>query len=357
MKNLFIMHTQYNLILSAAVLSRYKDADNTLVLFSEFALTDEMRTALDRVFDRVIVARESFSSPKSALNEIKEIRRCLKRTKTIRNERFDNVFMSQERVFDMILCARAKKLNPNARCYNIEEDAYYSISNKYNADNFTYKESKGIKRRKRLYALFLIGYPYNYKDVHYCYGMSGEYHGANLLFPHLARRELQGKELLEITKDELIAGIDAIYSQKQTSYPEAEKYTLFFFDLMNRYKSPERVKEIVKGIIETSQKEGRTVLFKYHPRETEKFTDIEGAFEIPHLIPAEKVLFDLKDKDTVVMGNATTACVVAAKLGFEVVSICKIEFPTNKKMHTVMEKMGILCIENVCEQNIKEKLQ
>ena len=351
MKNLFVMHTQYNLILSAAIASRFKDAENTLVLFSEFALNGEMKTALEKTFSRVVVVRENFNAPKSALDEIKEIRLCLRKAKAIKNERFDNVYMSQERVFDMILCARAKKLNPQAKCYNVEEDAYYSIDNKYNAEDFVYTESKRMKRRKFLYALLLLGYPYNYKDIQYCYGMSEEYHGANLLFPHLARKELQGKELLEITKEELVSGIDAIYSSKTASYPEAEKYTLFFFDLMNRYKSPEKVKEIVKQIIKTSNEEGKTVLFKYHPRETEKFTDIEGAFEIPHLIPAEKVLFDLRDKDTVVMGNATTACVVAAKLGFKVISICKLEFPENTKMHEKMGEMDVLCIDDIRDIN------
>ncbi len=349
MKNLFIMHTQYNLILSAAVISRFKNADNTLVLFSEFALNDEIRTALEKAFNKVIVVRESFFLPKSALNEIKEIRKLLKKVKAIKNERFDNVFMSQERVFDMILCRRVKKINPKALCYNIEEDAYYSINEKYNADDFVYAESFRMKRRKFLYALMLFGYPYNYKDVQYCYGMSSEYYGANLLFPNLARKELKGKELLEITKEELLGGIDAIYCDKVTDYPKAEKYTLFFFDLMNRYRNPQKVKEVVLEIIKTANEEGRTVLFKYHPRETEKFTDVEGAFEIPNIIPAEKVLFDLKNKDVVVMGNATTSCVVAAKLGFKVISISKLEFPTNKKMHQVMSKMGIFCIDDICD--------
>lgn len=349
MKNLFIMHTQYNLILSAAVLSRLKGAENTLVLFSEFALTDEMKTALENVFERVIVARETFEPTDCALEEVFQIRRCLKNTSEIKREHFDNVFMSQERVFDMILCWRAKKINPKALCYNIEEDAYYSIDEKYGAEGFVYKESRRAKRRKRLFALLLFDYPYNYKDVQYCYGMSSEYHGANLLFPNLARKELQGKDLLEITKDELLSGIDAIYRNKKQDYPDVKKYTLFFFDLMNRYKNPQKVKEIVKEIIRTSAKEGRTVLFKYHPRETEKFTDVNGAFEIPNLIPAEKVLFDLKDKDTVVMGNATTACVVAAKLGFRVISICKLEFPTNKKMHKAMQEMNISCIDDISD--------
>ena len=350
MKNLFIMHTQYNLILSAAVMSRFNDAENTLVLYSEFDLKDEMRESLSRVFDRVIVVSDKFIPVMKPLDEIRFIRKCMKKVKSIRNERFDNIYMSQERIFDMILCARAKKINPHARCYDVEEDAYYSINEKYNADDYVHIESKRAKRRKFLFALLLAGYPYNYKDVHYCYGMSSEYDGANILYPHLARRELRGKDLIEITKDELVRGIDAIYSKINIEYPKGEKYTLFFFDLMNRYKNPERVKEIVREIIRVSREEGRTVLFKYHPRETDKFEDVEGVVELPHIIPAEKVLYDLLGTDTVIMGNATTSCIVAAKLGYDVISISKLEFPTNEKIHNTMKKMGIFCVDNT--QNI-----
>ncbi len=349
MKNLFIMHTQYNLILSAAVMSRFENAENTLVLYSEFALNDGMRSALSKLFDRVIIVRDKFMPVMKTLDEVRFIRQCMKKVKSIRNEHFDNIYMSQERIFDMILCSRAKKVNPEARCYDIEEDAYYSINEKYNADDYVHIESKRRKRHKFLVSLLLLGYPYNYKESGYCYGMSREYDGANLLFPHLARRELAGKELIEVTRDELAAGIDAIYSDINTEYPKSEKYTLFFFDLMNRYKNPEKVKEIVKEIIRVSAEEGRTVLFKYHPRETEKFTDIDGAFEISHIIPAEKVLYDLCGTDTVVMGNATTSCIVAAKLGFDVISICKLEFPTNVKIHDTMKKIGISCIEDTCQ--------
>ncbi len=327
-------------------MSRYENAENTLVLYAEFSLSPDMRKVLSRIFDRVIVVRDSFAPLPPPLEEIRQIRRDMKKVKCLKKERFDNIFMSQERIFDMILCARAKKNNPDARCYNIEEDAYYSLNEKLNADTFVYKETWRQKRRKFLYALLLLGYPYHYRDVHYCYGMSSEYHGAQLLFPSLARKELQGKALSEISKDELSAGIRAIYSDKQTELPPGKKYTLFFFDLMSRYKDAEQVKAVVMEIIKASQKAGRTVIFKYHPRETDKFTSVGDCFEIPHIIPAEKVLYDMQDTDTVVMGNATTACIVAAKLGFRVISICKLEVPGNKKMHETMEKMGIMCIEN-----------
>ena len=352
MKQLFVMHTQYNLILSAAVCSRYPNAENTLVLFSEFALGEEMRQALSKVFERVIVVRDGFYKPQSALDEIREIRRCLSKVKGIWHEHFDRVYLSQERVFDKILHARMKKNDPNVYCCNIEEDAYYSLNEKYNAPDFTYTESRRMKRHRLLYALCLAGYPYDYKEATYCYGMSRMYQGAALLFPSLARKEVADKELTEITQEELVAGITALYSQKNVSYPKAEKYLLFFFDLMDRYKSPEKVKALVQEMVQMAQREGRTILFKYHPRETDKFEDIAGAVELPHLGPAEKVLLDLKDTDTVVVGNATTACVVAAKLGFRVCSICKLEFPTNTRIHRVMEQMGITCIRDIDDINI-----
>lgn len=352
MKNLFIMHTQYNLILSAAVLSKLKDGENTLVLYSEFSVSEDMRASLSRLFDRVLVVRDRFYPLPNPLKEIWQIRKDMKKVKCLRNAHFDNIYMSQERIFDMILCARAKKINPTARCYHIEEDAYYSINEKFNDPAFEYRLTPRQRRRRFLYALLLAGYPYDYKDVHYCYGMSRQYHGAYLQFPALARRELQGKELMEIDASQLATGIQDIYRDQRTHIPTADKYTLFFFDLMNRYKDVEQVKATVTQIINASKAAGRTVLLKYHPRETDKFPAMDGCFEIPHIVPAEKVLYDLMGTDTLVMGNATTSCIVAAKLGFRVISICKTQFPTNEKMHTVMENMGVFCIKDTC--NIAE---
>ena len=337
------------MILSAAVLSQCKDADNTLVLVAEFALSDDMRDALSRVFSRVIVVRDQFYKPTSALDDVREIRCLLRKVKGIRREWFDRVYLSQERIFDKIVCRWVKRNNPQAYCCHMEEDVYYSLNETYNADDFVYPDGWRMKRHRRRYALCLLGYPYDYQEVTYCYGMSRIYDGAAVLFPPLVRKEVAGKELREITKDELLAGIRALYAHKTVTYPPARKYLLFFFDLMERYNDPERVKALVHEMVRIAQTEGRTVLFKYHPRETDKFDAMAGTVELPHLIPAEKVLADLQDTDTVVVGNATTSCIVAAKLGFRTYSICKLEIPTNRKMHEKMTDMGLSCVTNIDE--------
>lgn len=345
MKNLFVMHTQYNLILSAGILSRYRDAHNTLVLFSEFSLTDEMLRAISRIFDKVIIVRDHYEPQKRMCDDIKEIRGCLKAVRGIMNERYDNIFMSQERTFDMILRRWVKRKNKKAVCQHVEEDVYYSVQNRYNAIDYVPKESVKTKIKKLIYAIVFLKYPYKFWETSYCYGMSSEYDAVNLLFPELARREISGKRLFQITKEELQTGVERLYSHIVFDYPESDKYAIFFFDLMNRYKNLELVRNVLEKQIELARKEGRCVLFKYHPRETNKFNNIKDGLEIPSILPAEKILFDFLGNDVVVVGNATTSCIAAAKFGFKVKSICKIDAPENTRMQKVMQDMGIICLE------------
>ena len=346
MKNLFIMHTQYNLILSTGILKRYQDAENILLLYCEFNLTDEIYRALEKAYSKVIVIRDKYIAFSSASKEIKFIRSSLHKIKNLFSEKFDNVFLSQERILDVAIYSRLKRKNPGLKCFQIEEDAYYSINNRYHDEKYVQKYTLKEKLSRLRYAVMVRGSSTVLRENIYCYGMWSGYDGVYVLYPDLVRRELKGKKIIGITSEELAYGINSIYSDVNTIYPEKEKYTLFFFDLMERYSNPSKVKDIIKNIIALSLKSGRTVLFKYHPRETEKIGNICGAFELQHLIPAEKILSDLKGKDVVVIGNATTSCVVAAKLGFNVISICKIEFDTNDRMHTCMEEMGIHCIED-----------
>ena len=346
MKNLFVMHTQYNLILSASVISRYKNDDNTLVLWCEFDLKKDMIDALEKLYDNVIVVSDKYTNIKKPISEINFIKDCLRKVDCLKKETFDRIYLSQERIFDLILCEGVKRKNPSAICVDIEEDAYYSLNNKYNDPNYIYSETARQKMRRFLYSLFLWRYPYNYKNSGYFYGMSEEYDEAELLFPDLARREMLGKKLNEITKCELLDGINSIYSAKKTEYPKKNKFMVIFFDLMNRYKKPQLIKNIMLKIFDLCKATGRTVLLKYHPREVNKFDEMEDVFEIDKLIPAEKVLYDLVGYDVCVLGNATTACIVAAKFNYNVISICKIDHNDNISMHNAMSRMGINLIDS-----------
>lgn len=345
MNNLFVMHTQYNLILSSGITSRNKSAFNVLVLYAEFPVTDEYVDTLNKIYNKVIVVNDRFRTFTSTKEELDFIRLCIKKCKEIKKIKFDNVYLSQERVFDSMLFYIVKRKNKNVRCYNVEEDAYYSINNKFNDDNYKCNITF-TNKVKRFLKMIYVGHFYNYKECRYCYGMGGVYNGVNMLFPHLARRELLNKERIEITKEEILYGVNALYSNKNCNYPSGERYLVVFFDLINRYKNKDLVIKTVKELITNALEQGKTIILKYHPRETEKFTEFNSLNELDNVIPAEKVLYDLLDKEVEILGNATTAVIVSAKLGYKVNSICKIESPDNIKMHSAMTKMGINCIEN-----------
>lgn len=347
MRNLFIMHTQYNLILASAVANHYKDDENILVLYSEFKISDSLLKSMNQTFSKVIVANDNFVTVLPVFKEVKQIKKCVKKTEEISDLHFDNVFMSQERIFDLILYTRAKKINKNLKCYDIEEDAYYSLNNKKNQPNYIYKIGKKAKLSAIIKKIMLINYPYVNGYNVYFYGQSFVYDGGYVLFPNLVRKGMERLNPIEITKDDLKTGINALYSDFRVDYPESDKYIVLFFDLMSRYKNPELVKEMVCHVIKQCVDTNRTVLAKYHPRETEKFEEFNDITEIDKVIPAEKVLLDLDGKDVVVFGNATTACIVAAKMDYKVYSVCKIEMSDNKTMHEKMTQMGLECVEKV----------
>lgn len=345
MNNLFVMHTQYNLILSVGEVSRLKSDNNILVLFAEFTLSDEMLDSLKKVFSEMYVVSDKFIGDKKLFDEATFIRRCLKKVKQLKKTSFDRIYLSQERVFDTILYEIVKRKNRNVECIAVEEDAYYSINNKFNDANYVHKPSLKAKIKSLLMAILLIGYRYNYKKFGYCYGMSPIYDSVLVLYPDLVRRELSGKKKYEVLPQMLNEGIKAIYSNKNISYPESEKYVLIFFDLMNRYKNKSAVLEVFCGLLEQCERDNITVLMKYHPRETEKFTLTENVFEIDQIIPAEKVLLDLLGRDVTVWGNATTSCVVASKLGYNVNSVVRIDNPENITIHEKFELMNIYCVK------------
>ena len=93
MNNLFILHTQYNLILGSGIANSMYDDNNILVLYAEFPVTDEILSNLKSVFSEIIVVRDSFQMEKKRIAEVKEIRSYLKKTKHLEKLTFERIFL------------------------------------------------------------------------------------------------------------------------------------------------------------------------------------------------------------------------------------------------------------------------
>ena len=79
MNNLFILHTQYNLILGSSIAKQHESDYNVLILYPEFRVTDRILENLKTSFSKIIVLRENFDSEKYGIAEIIEIIKFLKK--------------------------------------------------------------------------------------------------------------------------------------------------------------------------------------------------------------------------------------------------------------------------------------
>ena len=345
MKNLYILHTQYNIILGTGILlNRFKEAQNDLVVYAEFTLTDAYKRNLESVYDHVLYIREKFEPAKVGLlaNEIvlaKEWRQY--KDSPYYRTCYDNIFISQDRALEALIVGYSIKKNKNCNYWDIEEDCYYSIDPAMNALDY----NPGWHTR-RTWAIRKILYGSTYftekNKGKYIYGQSSYFNGIYAIFPNLIRPQLSDKQAVDITVKEIVDGTTLLYNTDKTYLPNNVNTYLFFFDLLERYNNLKVIKLIVEQIVSKANNDSAAILLKYHPRETNKFDfNMDNIFEIPSIIPAEKILCDLKGRKVTVYGNATTSVIVSAKFGFNTVSIAGIEGSNNTYMIEQFENMGI----------------
>lgn len=353
MNNLFILHTQYNIILGSAIaLNKCKGNCNDLIIYAEFSVSDDYRKSINKIFDQVYYIRDRFQpKPKGILkSEIalwKEYR--MYRNSPFYEKRYDHVFLSQERPLDCMILGHIKQSYKECICSDIEEDCYYSSRSELNNPKY-----KAPKRKNIIHSLrkILYGRKYLHQTNWFFYGCSSFYNDYYVIYPTCLRLQLQSRnvKIVGVNKDEIAIAVNTIYGQEKTTVPQVNKYYLFFFDLLERYKDPEGIKVIVEKLLSKASSEDAILLLKYHPRETQKYTIKGPVIEVPTVVPAEKLLCDLMDKNVIVFGNATTSIIVANLLGYKTYSIAKINGSDNVAMLDKFVEMGLSVpstIENI----------
>lgn len=352
MNNLFILHTQYNIILGSAIaISKCKDDCNDLIIYAEFTVSDEYRNNIAKVFDNVYYLRDQFQPlPNGFINEEIALWKDYRKFKDsiIAKNRYDHVFLSQERPLDSMMYGYFKQKNEHCICSDIEEDCYYSLRKEFNNPNYQLPQGRGIVHALRK---IFYGEKYLYRTDGFFYGFSPIYSDYYVIYPKCLRPQLQQRnaKTIGINKDEIAKAVNAIYGSERTDVPLADKYYLFFFDLLERYKDPQGIDLIIKILLAKANEEGAILLLKYHPRETKKYELNGAAYEIASIVPAEKILCDLDGKNVTVFGNATTSIIVANKFGFKTYSVAKLNGSENNTMFNTFKQMGILVPSKIDE--------
>lgn len=345
MRNLFILHTQYNIILGTGImLSHFHDCQNDLIVYAEFKVSPEYKRQLEKAFSSVIYIREEFEPLVTGFWNIEhhlhdEFK--IFRDSSLYNVKYDNVFISQDRPLEHLILGRCKQLNKTCRCFDVEEGCYYSLKLENNNPNI---RRKWHTKKPFFYRKLRYGGMY-FSEEYRCLidGGASYFDGIYAIFPKLIRTELAHKPTFEISTKDIVDAISVIYDGIEADVPVSSHYVLFFFDLVERYSNPVAIRRIVEELVKNTPKDDVTILLKYHPRETNKFKleQQENIVEIPSIIPAEKLLCDLHEKKVTVYGNATTSVIVAKKFGFKTISIAGIEGSNNIYMINKFKEMGI----------------
>jgi len=353
MNNLFIMRTQYNLIIAVGILKEmYPNDKNDLILLPEFKVSNQFLTAIGAVFSSVTVLPNEKSKKRFEIEKL--LYQQLKQAKHLEKNHYDNVFISQDQFFETTFMSKLFRKNRFETCF-IEEDCYFSLIPERNFGHPDYEKVFKVKpisfnvkirnfARERMYG----------RDIFTCgptafYGENENIRTICALYPHMLRSEISDKETLSVTPEMILNGTRLIYSNIEINLEKHDKYLFFLADLIDRYKNIELIEQALGQLVDYCKKNGRKFLYKYHPRETKELKALENDFcvRLPTVIPSERILSELYSNDVVTISTFSQSLQVACRLGFKTISLANINYSAHSWAEKAMKNMGILLPDNI----------
>jgi len=346
MRNLFVCHTQAQLILASGLaLGRFADCENHLVLFKDFLLKDELRERLDSVFDKVLYLQGIYPMQLNTFKaKLKNYPVNDRKMRELMQSPYDKVFTICDTIYPEQKCMQlAYRLNEQTEFCWLEDGilAYYAnvIINKGLSSN------SFLKSVRCCYFKYLKGLGKFYDRDFAGFGGSVFNKTIYCLYPEAVREPYKSQRTVQSIRDsEYLQGLNAIYSRKEL--PIKEGNIILLMDKFETYVYPEKVKRAVASFIEKNISEGKRIFCKFHPRESEKWDIFEECETIDNTVGAENLFLSLADKanDITVVGVKSAAVMSARKLGFNTASLfpsCGEENPDLTKFFT---SVGILLI-------------
>lgn len=323
MKNLFICHTQAQLILaSGLVRGRFKEDINDLILFVDFGLTQRQKERLNGTFNRILFLQSIYPAEYNTLRaKLKWYPNDWKEIKKFVVDKYDRAFA----VCDWLLLVqntlkRVYTMNPEVELAWLEDGitSYYGdsdIRGGLDSNNFTQ-----IIRKLLIKNILGLGYFYErdfretgglkcLKTVYSCY-------------PDCVREPYKSKRcLVGITDEEYQTGLKTMYAAAQLDIKIPA--VILVVDKLDRYVYPELVKESIYKFIEQSHREGKAVLCKFHPRETQIWDVFDGCSLLDKSVGIESTYLALLDKkdDVSIVGIKSTGLMSAKKMGYNAISL------------------------------------
>ena len=360
MKNLFIVHTPYHLILATGIQCKDKSCESDIIIYKDFDLSNTNLESLACIFKNIYIYDKEdykkFNIPvvksiimfKSKIENIKKL---------LGNKRYDKIFVFNEAFVETQYIINKNKISDDSKVIYVEDGA-----NAYMSLGFKEKESQLIVKIKSL----ITGI--KYEDISFECGTHSKIKQRMVTWPQILKKELveDGKEIIEIESEIIHNGLTVLYKKFIDNIDEKEDKILIllehkeFFDM---YKEADLKLYIDTIQLILSNLESANVYVKYHPRdESDYLNDIFKNFKnitfMNKNVPAEA--YCLSEQSYVISVFSTTLLTVAKLISPKnAISISDI---MNMELNTLREnfvKLGITIpadkedLRNILNQSLK----
>ena len=338
MKNLFVLHTQYHLILALAIIQEnYPNDVNDLMLFKDFNLKPEMETALNKQFHSVVTYTGSYNKADRRWRE--KIKRfpIIYRDMKKKIGYYDNLFYVEDSVIpEQYALKHASKQNPHLRVSYIGDggDAYFVNAV---AKTGLAKHDWSMQLRRILFSTVGGCGKYYYEG---CFGSHPMTKNLYEMYPEYVRDELQHLKKHEVKAKHIQIAVKKLYDFLPAQNIKSNAI-IIMLDKLEVYGDGVRFGQIIEELKARATVEGRTIYYKCHPAEKQTYDKLADEIELDRNIPAEFIFAEAADKNCTVVGVLTTALQAAKKMGLKVTSYLETFNPTRKDVIEFYKKINI----------------
>lgn len=342
MNNLFVLHTQYNLLLAIGLCQTdFKGDNNNLILFKDFHLIDRHIKSIEKSFRNYMMLSGCF--PEVNLTPKMKLEKIITDNKAIDDfitSKYDRVFIVEDMcIQEMYVMKCAKQINVNSTMYWLEDGANAYFSNNEVSKGMGANSFRRWIRKNFFKLRFGLG---KYYDLGPCMGSHYLLKNGYFMYPEVARIEFSDRKRLLISSRAFETGMKEMFGGNENIFNKQS--ILIALDKLSVYGPYlSVVKNQVTTIVKKAKQENKTVYYKYHPRETERLFALNECCELNRMIAIESYLINSNTKDIKIIGFKSTALQTAKKLGYETISYIKQVEPNNIAIRQFYEAIGIVC--------------
>lgn len=323
MRNLFICHTQAQLIIASGLsLGRFKNDENYLILFVDFGLKDDLRSRLQKTFHKALFLQSIYPAEYDTFKaKLSWYPKDWALIKGFLREPMDRAFA----VCDWLLLVQKTlkyvyKANHNVDLAWLEDGiiAYYKDSdNRRGLDRYSFTM---LLRRLVVRDILGVGSFYD-RDFPETGGLK-PLKKAYTCYPTAVREPYKSKRVLvPISEEEFYLGLLSMYPKSPMDIKP--NTVILVVDKLDRYAYPEMVKSSLRSFIHQCKLDGKSVVCKFHPRETQSWDVFDGCAHLDKAIGIESTYVSLAEiKDSIIIaGIKSTGLMTAKKIGYNTISL------------------------------------